>query len=262
MLELVQTARHLEKKEGGIKTISYPKNMLSGVNYAVFDNDEGIFGNGLIDLEYETMSSLSDFINDLKPILIREKIIPPPVIMVSYLCAYLGFFAMSGLKEIQTEKIEPDIKKLLETQSKEVYRHFLKYKIQKTEGPNENLQAMREDFPGSIVVQTMRLGRIIWDTMEELSFRNDTIQRQTKLFCSQKALLPLLVAKTKQEIHDWKERLGGKSLLYAVNQMTLQIAWIMGYFAYLDKEEPTRYLEFGVPLVKMFGETGKQLLGH
>jgi hypothetical protein len=51
-------------------------------------NDEEIFGDNLVDLEYETMSNLSDFIEELKGLLLHEKMIQSPEIMVSYLCAY------------------------------------------------------------------------------------------------------------------------------------------------------------------------------
>ncbi len=240
----------LNKKRQG--TGLYPKNMLPGVDYAKLDDD--IFGNRLVDLEYETMSNLSDLIDELKKILLREKMIQLPEILVAYLCAYLGFFAVAGLGKQQAGKLEPTIKNLLGNEAKEVYRTFLKYKIQRTEVPNENLQTMREASPGSIVVQTMRLGKVIWDTMEELSFNRDTLEKQTELLCPQKDFLKLLVDKTDRDIREWEERFSKKSILYAVNQTTMQIAWLMGYFAYLDKEEPIKYLEFGSPLVKMYGE--------
>ena len=236
----------------------YPRNMLPGVNYDKLD-DETIFGNGLVDLEYETMSNLSDFIGELKELLLREKIIQSPEIMTSYLCAYLGFFTAVGLGKKQAGKLEPAIKNLIETQAGEVYRTFLKYKIQKTEGPNEKLQAMREDSPGSIVAQTMRLGRVVWDTMEELRFNQDILKEQTEWFCPQDEFLEFLVNQTDRDIKAWKDSLEIKPILYAVNQTALQIAWVMGYFAYLDREEPTKYLEFGVPLVKIYGEARERM---
>ena len=245
--------------EGGtVKIIAYPKNMLPGVDYAIFDDDGYAFGNSLVDLEYETLSSLSDFIEDLKSIFIRERMVQLPETMVSHLCAYLGFFAMSGLKKYQVEKLETDICLLIHEQAGKVYKKFLKYQIKKTEGPNHNLQAMRDDSPGSIVAQTMRLGRVIWDTMEDLEFECG-INRQTEWFCPQEDFLQLLATKAKKEIKKWKELISEKPVLYAVNQISIQIAWVMGYFAYLDEKEPTRYLEFGLPLIKMYGEAGRKL---
>lgn len=236
----------------------YPKNMLPGVNYDKLD-EEAIFGNKLVDLEYETMSNLSDFIDELKAILLHEKMVQPPEIMVAYMCAYLGFFAVVGLGKKQAGKLESAIKNLIDTQAGEVYRTFLKYKIQQSEGPNESLQAMREDSPGSIVVQTIRLGRVIWDTMEELSFNRDTFEKQTELFCPQDDFLQLLVKKTDQDIHAWENSIEIKPILHAINQAAMQVAWIMGYFAYMDRDEPTRYIEFGLPLIKMYGEAVEQI---
>ncbi len=232
--------------------------MLPGVNYDKLD-EEAVIGNKLVDLEYETMSNLSDFIDELKGLLLREKMVQPPEIMVAYLCAYLGFFAVVGLGKKQAGKLEPAIKNLINTQAREVYRTFLKYKIQQSEGPNESLQAMREDSPGSIVVQTMRLGRVIWDTMEELNFNRDTFEKQTELFCPQDEFLQLLVHKTDQDIHAWEDSIETKPILHAVNQTAMQIAWIMGYFAYMDQEKPTKYLEFGLPLVKIYEEAGEHI---
>ena len=231
----------------------YPRNMLPGVDYDKL-NDGAVFEDSLVDLEYQTMKNLSDFVEELKELLLLEKLIQPPEIMVSYLCAYLGFFTAVGLGKGTAEKLEPAIKNLIAIQSAQVYKTFLKYNIQKTEGPNETLQAMRESSPGSIVAQTMRLGKVIWDTMEELRFNQDIFKEQTQWFCPQGDFIHLLVSFTRRNVRAWKDSLITKPILYAVNQAAMQIAWIMGYFAYLGREEPTRYLEFGVPLVKMYSK--------
>ncbi|MCF6246480.1 MAG: hypothetical protein L3J69_03865 [Desulfobacula sp.] len=52
---------------------------------------------------------------------------------------------------------------------------------------------------------------------------------------------------------------GTKPILHAVNRTAMQIAWIMGYFSYMDSDEPTRYLEFGRPLIKTYGEATHHL---
>lgn len=231
--------------------VQYPRNMLPEVNYDKL-NEDSIFEDRLVDLEYETMTKMSDFIDALKELLLREKMIQPPEIMVSYLCAYLGFFAGAGLGKNKAGKLQPAINKLIEIQSGEVYKTFLRYNIHKTEGPNENLQTMRDASPGSIVVQTMRLGRVIWDTMQELNFNRDIFNKQAQWFCPQADLLKLLANQVDRNIRTWKDSSITKPILYAVNQAAMQIAWLMGYFAYLDNEEPTKYLEFGLPLVKMY----------
>ena len=224
--------------------------MLPGVNYNTL-NDEDIFGDSLVDLEYETMSNLSGFIEELKELLLHEKMIQSPEIMVSYLCAYLGFFVGVGLGKAQAETLEPFINNLITSQASKIYKCFLTYDIL---GSKKNLQAMRADSPGSIVVQTLRLGRVVWDTMEELGWNRVTVKKQTKWFCPQDSFLQLLVKKTDQDIHAWENSYITKPILYAVNQTTMQIAWIMGYFAYMDKKEPTKYIKFGLPLVKLYRE--------
>jgi hypothetical protein len=227
--------------------------MLPEVNYDKL-NEDSIFEDRLVDLEYETMTNMSDFIDALKELLLREKMIQPPEIMVSYLCAYLGFFAGAGLGKNKAGKLQPAINNLIEIQSGEVYKTFLKYNIQKTEGSNKNLQAMRDASPGSIVAQTMRLGRVIGDTMQDLNFNRDTLKKQTQWFCPQVDLLKLLANQVDRNIRTWKDSSIAKPILHAVNQSAMQIAWLMGYFAYLDNEEPTKYLEFGLPLVTKYGQ--------
>jgi hypothetical protein len=229
--------------------------MLPGVDYNTF-NDEEIFGDNLVDLEYETMSNLSGFIEEVKELLLHDKMIQSPEIMVSYLCAYLGFFVGVGLGKSQAETLEPLINNLIISQSSKIYKHFLTYNIL---GPKENLQAMRADSPGSIVVQTLRLGRVIWDTMEELSLNRITVKKQTEWFCPQDSFLQLLVKKIDRNIRAWEDSHRTKPVLYAVNQIAMQIAWIMGYFAYMDKKEPTKYIEFGLPLVKLYGEAVERM---
>ena len=60
-------------------------------------------------------------------------------------------------------------------------------------------------------------------------------------------------------IHAWEDSIETKPILHAVNQTAMQIAWIMGYFAYMDQEKPTKYLEFGLPLVKIYEEAGERI---
>ena len=105
--------------------VQYPRNMLPEVNYDKL-NEDSMFEDRLVDLEYETMTNMSDFIDALKEPLLREKMIQPPEIMISYLCAYLGFFAGAGLDKKKAGKLQPAINNLIEIQSRETYKTFLK----------------------------------------------------------------------------------------------------------------------------------------
>ena len=45
-----------------------------------------------------------------------------------------------------------------------------------------------------------------------------------------------------------------KSINNAVNQLTVQIGWLMGYFSHLDRKAPTEglYLEYGVSCLPLY----------
>jgi hypothetical protein len=62
---------------------------------------------------------------------------------------------------------------------------------------------------------------------------------------------------TRQE---WKERSIFKAMLYPVNQAIIQLGWLMGYFAHLDIAAPTTYLKYGVPVTKLYIESGDGFL--
>ncbi|HAT9261844.1 TPA: hypothetical protein JBC17_11225 [Legionella pneumophila subsp. pneumophila] len=64
--------------------ISYQAPMLPDVNYALLDEDAYF---SLTDLEYDTMKSCSHFLEELKWVLIEEKLVQIPQILCGYLCA-------------------------------------------------------------------------------------------------------------------------------------------------------------------------------
>lgn len=253
------------------KEIPYPKTaMLPNVDYKELGDD--IFDSELVHLEAQTMRNLSDFTEKFKEILLKEKMIQLPEIMTAHLCAYLGFFTVAGLGIKQAIELYPNITKLLEKQAHYSYEQFLKYPVNSDE-PNQetkkkNLATVRALAPSSIVVQTIRLGRIVHDAMEGLYNNRDISficnrKKQTELFCPQDMFIKLLKQTIPKTIKEWKQGSIFRSLLYplyAINQATIQLGWLMGYFAHLDKTPPTTYLEYGLPVIQLYVEYGDKFL--
>jgi hypothetical protein len=177
------------------KTQPYPKTaMLPNVDYK--DLEDAFFSGNLVDLEFETMRTLSDFTEQFKEILLTQKMVQIPELMVAHLCAYLGFFTASCLGVNQSENLHPNILAVLKKQATHSLKKFSEYPINSTcsthELQKENLQHLRGHNPSSIIAQTVRLGRVIIDAMEELSYNQklDFSQmyqkkKQTELFCPQ-----------------------------------------------------------------------------
>jgi hypothetical protein len=42
--------------------------------------------------------------------------------------------------------------------------------------------------------------------------------------------------------------------------MTMQIAWLMGYFGHLDQKPPQMYIDYGKPLIEVYIESGGKYL--
>src|SRR5690606_27261887 len=125
-----------------------------------------------------------------------------PEIMVSYLCSYLG--AVTTVHTVKgSEKLEASIIELMKHQADAAYELLSQYPINSTVKSHdqkiENLEKLRKKAPGSIVVQTMRLGRNILDILEELSdhaqlhVRKKNDSKQTELFCSHDTLTKLML---------------------------------------------------------------------
>jgi hypothetical protein len=68
--------------------IDYQAPMLEQVDYSEIEDDD--FGFSLVDLEYDTMKNCCDFLEELKIVLMKEKLMQLPELLVAHLCAYLG----------------------------------------------------------------------------------------------------------------------------------------------------------------------------
>jgi len=115
------------------------------------------------------------------------------------------------------------------------------------------LDRLKEDTPGSIVVQTLRLGRIIMDMMENLSNnRSNLSKKQEDLICPQNEFFAFLIPLVNEQHEKWQEDLDGVSINHAINQLTIQIGWLVGYFSYLDRKPNTNsYLKYGLPCIPL-----------
>jgi hypothetical protein len=191
--------------------------MLPTVHYQTLQ-DNGMVDD-LTDLEYEIMSNLRDFVEDLKTILLQEKLLQIPELMVAHLCGYLGFLTVAGLGLNQALELQSKITNLLEAQAKRAFETFLKYPVNADlpeEEKTRNLDQLRKNSPGSLAVQTVRLGHSIWNSIQELSIHRRVSYgfmraKQTELFCPQEAFIILLKKTASKTIRESKN---GIPLLY------------------------------------------------
>jgi hypothetical protein len=243
---------------------SYPKNMLPMVNYEEIENED-TFSNGIVELEHDTMRNLYHFIEKLTEILKKEKMIQLPELMVAHLCAYLGFLTAVALEPQEAIALQPHILRLIETQSNQSYEQFTTYLGNRSTATQEendkNLNDLRENSPSSIVAQTVRLGRFIWDSIQTL-YHNRPLklavlnQKQTEFFCPQDRFIQLLKKITKDTVKEWENRM---PLLFVINQTAFQIGWLIGYYGHYDKKPPAKYLEYGLSCVELYIEWGIKL---
>jgi hypothetical protein len=248
--------------------IAYQVKMLPEVDYQKFEKD---FLFSLAHLEHQTMRDCCDFLKCLKSALIKENLMQVHELLVAHLCAYLGT-AVTIHTVQQAEKLEPFIIDLIKQQAHAAYQHFNEHPVNRmaknTEKKKKNLEMLRETTPGSIIVHTVRLGRVVMDMLEELKdSRQDHFKRlrppkQTELFCSQEILIKIMLLVSSKKCAEWREQLNGFSDNYVINQLAIQIGWLIGYFSHLDVKPPdeTQYFEYGLPILKLYREHVYQLM--
>jgi len=244
--------------------ISYEAPMLPYVDYKKIEDDlDGDLCFSLLDLEYETMENSSNFLKILKDALEKEKLAQTPELLVSYLCAYLG--TINALHTVhEAVKLEPSVVELIKHQANAAFQNFNQYPVNRTvktqPEKQENLRELREVAPGSIIVQTLRLGRVVMDVFEELdtyrkiyskTFRPPEI---TDFFCPIETLTKIMLLLGGRQCAQWRKELRGLSDHYVINQMAIQIGWLIGYFSHLDCKPPDEglYFDYGLPLVGLY----------
>ncbi|WP_397599288.1 hypothetical protein [Silvanigrella sp.] len=230
----------------------YPKNMLPTINYDELENPT-LLSSSIVDLEYGVMKNLCYFVEDLTEILKQEKMAQTPEIMVAHLCSYLGFLVAKNLNNKKSLEVIPHIQKLIESEAEKSYEIFSKFLLDhknKTKEEKENqFSELRNNTPSSIVVQTLRLGRDIFDSLDSLRY-NSSFYNKDKFFCPQNIFFELLNKHQKALKKEWRDRL---SMMFIINQISVQIGWVMGYYGFYDKSYPKKYLEFGLPCIELYG---------
>jgi len=241
----------------------YQTPMLPGVDYINLMDDELDSFFSIVDLEYDTFKSCCDFLDAIKSVLIEEQLMQVHELLVAQLCAYLG--AVMTLHTVHGAKeLEPLVVDLITHQAKASWMHFSEYPINSTTKSHEqkikNLDKLRENTPGSILVQTMRLGRFMTDMLAELKSNmpvaNILTPKQTELFCNQDSLIKILLSLGGEKCAAWRESLDGLSDNHVINQLAIQIGWLIGYFSHLDNKSPdkTQYLNYALPVVSLYQE--------
>jgi len=233
----------------------YPKNMLPTITYEELENPN-FFSHNIIDLEYGTMDHLHHFVDDLTEILNQEKMVQTLELMVAHLCSYLGYVTATSINPKKSLELIPHIQKLIESEAEKSFEVFSKFLIDhhiKSKGEKEKqFSDLRKNTPSSIVAQTLRLGRDIIDSIDILK-SNSSFYDKNKIFCPQNLFLDLIKKQSKNLKKEWHDRL---SMLFVINQICIQIGWIMGYYGFYDKSYPKKYLEFGLPCVELYFDYG------
>ncbi len=241
----------------------YPKAMLPNVDYQDLEDEDSF--EGITDLEYETMRNLYDFTEELKDILLQKNMGQTLELIISHLCAYLGFLTVASLGLKQATELQIKITKLLEEQTKTAYDLFCKSPVSSSlsgEVKTRNFDQLRENSPGSLVVQTIRLGGIVWRNFQELAENRKshirfTNEKQAEFFCPQDIFIPFLKEASSKIIRESKN---GIPIAYVLNQMTIQLGWLIGYYGHLDRQFPKTYLEFGIPCIGLYIDFGHKFL--
>jgi hypothetical protein len=192
--------------------MTYQAPMLPEVDYEEI-NDDSFFT--LVDLEYDTMQSCSDFLEELKSVLLDEQLIQPPQIIIAYLCAYLGTATTIHMVK-KADTLTPLISALIQHQAQASLKYFNQHPINhttaSTDEKNINFEYLRQNTPGSIVVQTIRLGREIIDMIDELEHQQrGKNKKQTTPFCSNETLTKIMLLMASQRCPQWRNELDGLS---------------------------------------------------
>ena len=247
-----------------LKELSYDTTeMLPTIDYNKLEDN--IFGGNLVDLEFQTMNNLCDFVEKLKEIMLKNNMVQIPELIIANLAAYLGVLTVYCLGLEQSETLYPQIIKLLENQANIAIKKFTKYavrgdKTQTQEDRTANLEKLRNNTPSSIIAQTLRLGRVVFDTLEELSHnhkRNPYKPEKMEPFCPQDEFFELLLEFIPENVQ--KDEIEGP--LYLVNQTIVQLAWLIGYFTHLDDvKTPENYLKYATNCIKLYIDYGNKFL--
>ena len=226
-----------------------------------------MFGDPVLDLEYMTLRHLENLAESIKAALIEEGMIQMPEFLVAHFCAYLGYLSVYSLGLERATALEKPLNTLVRSQAQEAFALFDKYPVNsgETQQNRDNLEQCRSHAPGSIIVQTLRFGRCLFDMIGELeierSFQSGNQSKQTEMFCSIDRLMVLF----KRHADDLRKESteAERDMILDINQTAIQLGYLMGYYGHFDGS-PGRYFEYGLPCIALFIEYGHKFIqaGH
>ena len=244
------------------KRLPYPQfALLPGVSYPDFE--DAPFGDPVLDLEYTTLRNLEKLADGIKTALIEEDMIQMPEFLVAHFCAYLGYLSVSALGLKRATALEKPLTTLVQLQAQGALELFGKYPVNngETHLNRDNLEQCKNHSPGSIIVQTIRFGRHVFDIMGELgiahSFQSGNKSKKTEMLCSIDRLMIIF----KQQANDLKKENAqvGEDIMLDINQTAIQIGYLMGYYGHFDGTSQ-RYYEYGLPCIPLFIKYGHKFI--
>jgi hypothetical protein len=214
-------------------------------------------------LEYTTLRNLENLAEAIKTALIEEGMIQKPESLVAHFCAYLGYLSVYTLGLERATALEKPLATLVRSQAQGTFALFDKYPVNsgETHQKHDNLEKCRSHAPGSIIVQTLRFGRCLFDMIGELeierSFQSGNQSKQTEMFCSIDRLMVIF----KQHADDLRKESteAERDVMLDINQTAIQIGYLMGYYGHFDGT-PQRYYEYGLPCISLFIEYGHKFI--
>ena len=146
------------------------------------------------------MQNCSDFLEKLEEALLKAKMIQVPEIVMAHLGCYLGT-TTTIYNQNKSKDLEQEINNLLEQHAELSLSKFNHYLLNSNASTQSLLlDRLKGNTPGSIVVQTLRLGRIIMEMMENLSEnRGNRSKKQEDLICPQNAFFAFLIPLVNQQ---------------------------------------------------------------
>lgn len=234
---------------------SYQAHMLPNVDYNNLSDESLLFS--LADLQEGIVQEMQLFFEALDPVLLVEECSPSLPFLVGHLGVYLS--AVMTLYTVhEAEILEPLVITLIEHQTKIAYQHFLDHPINgavKNHKEKEyNLSILRHITPVSIVTHTIRLEKIIMALTRKLMNNQSSEGDSTKVMCSNEILVKIALYYASMPCPTWRDKLNGLSDNYVINQLAIQLGWLMGYFLHLanDPVENNPFFEVSFPLIRLY----------
>ncbi len=237
--------------------VSYQATMLPNVDYNKIVHSNAQFS--LNTLEIGTLESCTRFFNELKFVLREENFIVEAESLVAHLCAYLG--AVMTVHTVHVaEKLELAVIELIQQQAKNAYQSFTQYPINNDvasiKHKEENLERLHQTTPSNIMTQTMRLNTLIMDIIREHKQPSNKLTnlQEQQLLCSQDTLTKIVLYLSGGRCSQWRKQLNGLSDNYVINQLAIQIGWVIGYFSHLDNSPPeqTSYFSYATSSIVLY----------